>query len=1315
MKKINYLLLPFLLLSLVGCQSEEEVFGNDTSEQTDVVISASLEDDAEARTVLGGDDHTKVLWSEDDQLSVFLGNVTNKKYILVNGAGETRADFESDSHTITGSLGTETKNWANVAYYPYNENITLAKKDNLYELNVTLPTTQNYAEESFGQNASPYVAVTQGKGDFEFMFKNVCALVGIKLIGNATITKVTLQSRKGNPIAGPAVVTTDGIEPAIVVDKEEGSSTILLDCGELGVSLDSENYKRFTFVIPPGTYDVEDLIFTVYDNAENYQSYEFNQEVVIARSGNISAKREYAATQKVVKVKLNGEGSYATIADAVNAITDKTTENVITLAAGSYTLPTSLNDLNLVIEGENADLLSEVILDMSAGGTPQYHAESVTFKNMTVKRKADAYGGLSHSKAEHFDNCIIEGTLVTYAPEVTVKNSKFVPAATEYYNVHIYSAGNTLFENCTFTTEACRAIYAHAESAKEMNIVIKNCQFISKTDANKDYRYHPAIRLHTELGIYGTLEISNCSVNGNFNPTHNGGLWVEWNNNTKAITYNFKKKVDGINPDGFDEVAEKEYNIFNANGLVYAANNLFAKGGTFNITDDIDMAGMEYPEVKITNVAGTILINGNEHTISSMTNQLIAYTGSATSVTVQDLTLDGTKFNIADTGTNGIAAFIGYAGTSKAITLDNCHLVNAELEGGHWLGGLVGYAAGYNVANNGPVFETLTIKDCSVKNSSIIGHDTSVGAIIGHATGDLATLVKIENAEVTGNTIVTDEKNKAGVILGTVGAAGPEAWNGEMGGTYINGYEESNNTVTANGAQNTKLYGRQGSKGGVLYIDGVQVIFEAAQLSARLTEDKANIAVVLANDIDLPITSLGSQTPGSGEYKLGGTSTGSIVIDLNGKKLNITTTNWSAIGANNPNATITIKNGTMTSTGNSAGTWNAWDVRFSNCNYVIENVTFEKEIALDNVGKKTTMKNVTINGTGDKYALWIAAEGQNVEIDGLKIISSGRGIKIDEQYVDSPEKVTLSVLNTTVNTAKKAAIVVKSAAGADIALSNVNIDAVEADKVNAVWVDADAAQHYGLVTVTGGTMVLEGTTLHTEGVLKNSDATEFFLVNATGLKWFANEVNEYGNNFMGKAVNLLVDIDLNDASWTRIGQYKATCFEGTFDGFGKTISNVSIQTAENEKDGNYATAFFGRTGTKTVIKNLTLDKVDVLGHHWTAALVGYHHGKVENCHVTNSTINCAHYSDDSCGDKAGAIVGICADNCGKLVNSSAADCTVKGVRDVGQLVGAGHSACVDSDCKATRVKVGVHDSFINCNDENKGMNIGANSLIGRIL
>ncbi len=255
--------------------------------------------------------------------------------------------------------------------------------------------------------------------------------------------------------------------------------------------------------------------------------------------------------------------------------------------------------------------------------------------------------------------------------------------------------------------------------------------------------------------------------------------------------------------------------------------------------------------------------------------------------------------------------------------------------------------------------------------------------------------------------------------------------------------------------------------------NGTQIYYDAETLAAALTADKENIAVVLGADIDLPISSLGQITGGSGEYKLGSENTKTISIDLNNNKLNITTTYWSNLGAKNADALFTIKNGTMTSS-QATGTWNSYDLCFSNCNYAFEDVAFEKAIALESAGKNFNLKNISIAETHDYYAMWISAKGQTVNIDGLTINSLGRGIKIDEQYVDAPAKVTLNVKNAKFTTAKKAAIVVKSVAGAEINVESINIAEVAADANFAVWVDADSANYANLVVVNGAYVKVEG-------------------------------------------------------------------------------------------------------------------------------------------------------------------------------------------------------------------------------------------------
>ena len=455
---------------------------------------------------------------------------------------------------------------------------------------------------------------------------------------------------------------------------------------------------------------------------------------------------------------------------------------------------------------------------------------------------------------------------------------------------------------------------------------------------------------------------------------------------------------------------------------------------------------------------------------------------------------------------------------------------------------------------------------------------------------------------------ITDPNN-VGFMCGAADLTGENA--GTTITVELRMYETTGDPLTTTGSKN-KETGNYEVIGSYSYTFGSKAVATADELASLLTSNDDSIQVTLMNDIDLPMSSLGSQTPGSGEYKLGGENTEEIIIDLNGHKLTLTTGYMTAIGAKNADATITIKNGSMNGTGNSAATWNINDLIFANCNYVIENVVFDKEIALENTGKSATLKNVTINGTGDYYAMWISARGQNVEIDGLTVKTPGRGIKIDEQYVATPGKVSLKVSNATFETANKAAIMVKSSAGAEIHLSNVDISNVVADSANEVWVDEDSAAYASKVKVVGGSKFVEGTMVFEAATAQE---LEDLLT--------SNTASGSGDN----VINLTADLDMSTVNWTPItvqGYTGAGVI--TLNGNGKTIKGLNAPL--------FAGGFAGNSGI--VIKNLTIADSNIVSTSTTGSgafiesVDSMQSITLDNCHLKNSTVS---------GSRTGGLIG----------------------------------------------------------------------------
>ena len=101
---------------------------------------------------------------------------------------------------------------------------------------------------------------------------------------------------------------------------------------------------------------------------------------------------------------------------------------------------------------------------------------------------------------------------------------------------------------------------------------------------------------------------------------------------------------------------------------------------------------------------------------------------------------------------------------------------------------------------------------------------------------------------------------------------------------------------------------------------------------------------------------------------------------------------------------------------------------------------------------------------------------------------------------------------------------------------------------------------------------------------------------ANGLKAFAELVNG-GENFAGKTVKLVNDINLNNVEWTPIGT-SSNIFEGTFDGDNHTISNLVVNGGSESNKGLFGVTHNGE------IKNLVVENAKVSGRLNVAVVSG---------------------------------------------------------------------------------------------------------------
>ena len=274
---------------------------------------------------------------------------------------------------------------------------------------------------------------------------------------------------------------------------------------------------------------------------------------------------------------------------------------------------------------------------------------------------------------------------------------------------------------------------------------------------------------------------------------------------------------------------DKVYTVTSPAGLAVALQGSGAAGAgshTIQINGDLDMTGMEWTPINVDgyNGADIVTVEGNGATIKGLDGALFAggFAGGS-GIVIKDLTIEGAHM-IAD-NTQGYGAFVNCADSMDEITLINCHLKKSTIitpnDGAaeSRIGGLVGWTAGYNKQNDGPVDSYITIKNCSVTGCTIKGAG-SIGGICGHAGANAATFTKIENCTVTGNTLVsTDDGDwRVGAIVGT-------ANNGQC---EINNITVSGNTISQVGktaeVYQSEIYGRFVPAGtGTLKINGTYV------------------------------------------------------------------------------------------------------------------------------------------------------------------------------------------------------------------------------------------------------------------------------------------------------------------------------------------------------------------------------------------------------------------------------------------------------------------------------------------------------------
>jgi len=164
---------------------------------------------------------------------------------------------------------------------------------------------------------------------------------------------------------------------------------------------------------------------------------------------------------------------------------------------------------------------------------------------------------------------------------------------------------------------------------------------------------------------------------------------------------------------------------------------------------------------------------------------------------------------------------------------------------------------------------------------------------------------------------------------------------------------------------------------------------------------------------------------------------------------------------------------------------------------------------------------------------------------------------------------------------------------------------------------------------------------------------------------------------------LATDINLSNKDWDPIGTWddKNTWlqkpFIGTFDGNGKTISNLYVNNSSKPRQG-----LFGYIGENSIVKNLTVNG-RVIGNTMVGGIAGTNSGTVQNCYSNvsitgnewtggvvgrnNSTIRNCSFTGNISG-KAVTVGGVVGFNSGIVENCNSSG-SINGKLGIGGVVG----------------------------------------------
>ena len=463
------LLLAFSLVAaaLLSCKKDQEKEPNANGGKT--IFTATTEDLASAAG--------ESIWTAGDQIAIVLDDGKTVNATLVDGSGTATGSFVCTIPSGKKAL---------FAVHPVS---ALASAEGT-TANIGIPDSQA------GNTAPEAIAVGKVVAGNSITFKNMNAVLGLKLKGATEVSKIEVVSASGNALAGTLAIDCSGAAPAAVSVTSPAAS----------VSTTTFGAGTYYVTVIPGTHE-QGLKIKTYTGEEPYtKSGEYDYEISSLAANNVYVYE--------IKEEIDSKNRYVSV-DGAGSKDGTDAENA--MSADQMWSLLSLEDKPLSELDGSVFNLAAGTYDWGADAVLTYE-EGAHFSIIGQKGETIFTGNNEHRILQ------VDGEV-----DVEIEGISFVGGAAnggEDGGALKISAGNWAIKDCSFSdNEAYRGgAVAVVGSGSTAKVYFDGCTFGGTDSGESNYATFRGGAILAENDTY--VNVGNSSFTGNFTKGNGGAFCI---------------------------------------------------------------------------------------------------------------------------------------------------------------------------------------------------------------------------------------------------------------------------------------------------------------------------------------------------------------------------------------------------------------------------------------------------------------------------------------------------------------------------------------------------------------------------------------------------------------------------------------------------------------------------------------------------------------------------------------------------------------------------------------------------------------------